>query len=941
MKLFSLEKTFEEACNRHPHLKLLESQWRFDKELISKALQNISSIFPHYSRHDASHSKQIIVNIERLLGSRIKHLTATDIWLILEAAYNHDIGMVVTHKQIEDMDSPQFAHFVNEISELEEHPLNSFAKRWIDEKAKLPNGTDAHKFFNKYIQLISEWYRKKHPENSAKIVKDPFLEIGLDSPRNELLPNRLFLTLATICRAHGEDFEKVLELPFSEAGMATEDCHPRYVAFLLRMGDLLDIDDNRFCPVMMRMAGENLPNESQSHLEKHKSLRHFRLDSERIEIKVVCPSPESYEQAHQWFKWLEEEHYKQSQHWHKIAPTNKLGRLPTLSSPDVSIEKPFITIEPGKKPRFKVDETATLRILRSTGLYNSRGESIREILQNAVDATLFSIWIKNEHLIKNLNPASKELHKIYDENKIKCTLTREDENSKNFELTITDRGTGISTEDLKFILQVGSSNKNKRKRSLKNKMPLWYRPSGNFGIGLQSIYLLSNSFVITTKSIDTHEALEVTFSSGGQSVVIKELDNNKVEYGTSIKLKIPMDEFPSSVRIPQGTYANSLFGKIQKYDFTKEGSSLIGFQEIEILSAIHEFNLNSPIKIHSENKVKEREEMFFSESQNLVLSHIKFGYSRNRLNTLFRGQRFEGLSPNLELVECSVDYYGHQASDFLSYNREKILSDATEAARKELCSAIVDYISRNFDALSQDDQTFAAGFNFLFGEDEEKYTQQLMDFLIPENNEKYQTLQNILKKIEDKVIRKIEIIDNNPFQKTAEPEEPETLLLSQIGAEPSLAFIKYFATKNGMFWQESNGYANSKKSTIWSDADIQPTSDDILNRLLSSQSGGFYVSNRLLFPAWSDYRKLSCRTDINTDVPWAKRYPHDGFEQEYLVLPCQFEVDVKAKIGTDEEFLSWTFKNRKHKNVEFEEFRAIYDKLSNHLEKIQSLQISV
>ena len=107
-QFYSLEKHFEVACNRHPHLKLLESQWRFDQELISKALQNINTIFPHYSRHDASHSKQIIVNIERMLGDKIKFLSATDTWLILESAYNHDIGMVITQKQIEDMNSEEF-----------------------------------------------------------------------------------------------------------------------------------------------------------------------------------------------------------------------------------------------------------------------------------------------------------------------------------------------------------------------------------------------------------------------------------------------------------------------------------------------------------------------------------------------------------------------------------------------------------------------------------------------------------------------------------------------------------------------------------------------------------------------------------------------------------------------------------------------------------------
>ncbi|UWE17416.1 HD domain-containing protein [Herbaspirillum huttiense] len=175
----SLEKVFKSACENHEQLKLLDSQWSFDKELISKALQNIGSTFPHYSLHDASHSRQIIVNIERMLGPRISQLSATDMWLLLEAAYSHDIGMVVTNRQIRDLDSKDFRNYVKEIAEREEHELSPFAKKWFDGNLNLPEGMAAHQLFNEYRQLIAEWYRKKHPENAAKIVRDPLQEIGL------------------------------------------------------------------------------------------------------------------------------------------------------------------------------------------------------------------------------------------------------------------------------------------------------------------------------------------------------------------------------------------------------------------------------------------------------------------------------------------------------------------------------------------------------------------------------------------------------------------------------------------------------------------------------------------------------------------------------------------------------------------------------------------
>ncbi|HCQ8180023.1 TPA: hypothetical protein OL931_003923, partial [Morganella morganii] len=98
-----LETLFVKKCNDHVGLKLLAAQWEFDKLLLAKALQNIQVNFSHYSRHDESHSKQILINIERMLGEKTECFTATDLWLLLEAAYSHDIGMVITQKQIYDL----------------------------------------------------------------------------------------------------------------------------------------------------------------------------------------------------------------------------------------------------------------------------------------------------------------------------------------------------------------------------------------------------------------------------------------------------------------------------------------------------------------------------------------------------------------------------------------------------------------------------------------------------------------------------------------------------------------------------------------------------------------------------------------------------------------------------------------------------------------------
>lgn len=936
MKLTSLEKEFSKACSRHPHLKLLESQWRFDKELISKALQNISAVFPHYSRHDASHSKQIIVNIERLLGEKIKYLTATDMWLILEAAYSHDIGMVITQKQIEDLDTDAFKSFTKELSSQPEHPLYFFARDWLSGAANLPTGSNSHEFIGKYTQLIAEWYRKKHPENSSKIIQNPIAEIGLNSPRNELLPQRLFSCLASICDAHGKSFEETLLLPFSEAGMATEDCHPRYVAFLLRMGDLLDIDDNRFCPVMMRMAGSTLPPESQSHYEKHKSIKHFRLDSERIEITANCPSPESYEQAHQWFKWLEEEHYKQSQNWHVIAPSKKLGRLPTLSSPQVSIELPFITIEKGKKPRFKIDESAILRLLRSTGLYTSKEESIREILQNAVDSTLIRIWINHKDEIKKLNPSSKELHSIYDRHRIKAELNQE-KDSNFFWLSVIDEGTGISEEDLHYMLNIGSSKKNKKRATIKDEMPLWYRPSGNFGIGLQSIYLLSDTFTITTKSIETNKALEITLSSKGKGIIIKSMQPDSVPYGAKISVKIDISEFPKTISFNNSYITQTL----ENYDFTKPGSDLRGYTTAKILFSISEFNRGSPIKLISDGAdlCDHKEDSFFSENSNITLRCVSFGYVNPEITTLFRGQPFDGLNTALTFVSCTADYCGHLALDFLTYNREKILPHARYNATQELRTALIDYIDSEMHKFDDSQKPFAAAFHFLHGGNKQaKYKNALLNLPIPLYGEETLTLAEIIKKLKEQNLDLIEIYSDHSKYLNSTPSPPplndRTLILKN---NYTTELIKLCATQEGMYWQERLGYnnshLNSTRSFAWSNEDIQPVDNIVFRKILHGKVNSLDIGNRIFFPAWAEYRQLS----VDTDVPWPRFHWRAGINTEYLVLPCKFKTNNRAEIALEDSFLQWTYSHLKNKNsITQEEHESLYKKLANLLSEIQN-----
>jgi hypothetical protein len=931
VQVINLEDHFKEVCSRHPHLKLLESQWRFDEELISKALQNVSSVFPHYSRHDASHSRQILVNIERMLGEKIKFLSATDTWLIMEAAYNHDIGMVITQRQLKDMDSESFGIYVRDVASQSEHPLNRFAIEWEMDQAKLPKGAASHSFLNKYIQLIAEWYRRKHPENSAKIVANPLDEIGLNSPRNELLPKRLFGVLAQVCQAHGQGFDDVLKLPFSEAGMAYEDCHPRYVACLLRMADLLDLDDNRFCPVMLEMCGDYLPEISRSHVDKHHSIKHFRLDSERIEAESECPTPESYEVAFEWFKWLENEYHQQTQHWDKIVPSKLLGNLPTLTTPSVTIKDPFMVLEKGKKPNFRVDQKAILDLVRSTGLYESKFESVREILQNAVDATLITVWMTHKAEIVNLNPIKPRLREIFDQYPIIVEFNEDPNDARFIILRVQDQGSGIDLNTLQYMLEVGGTYKNKAKRAVIDEMPVWYRPSGNFGIGLQSCFLISDKIIIKSKSRLTHEAFKLSLSKKlGRSVVIKRILAADHEYGTTLEMKIKIKKFPQSLELHRAGDNSVMAQKLNAYDFTKPGANLRFYETIKIYEAVEQFNVRSPIKI-ANAAVEELHQVdsHFCEKNNLILSCVRFtGGGRSRVNTFFRGQRFKGFEYLFHFLSATVDFYGYSAKDFLTYNREKILEGALDKARADVIAAVKAYIETKYDSIPDNQRPYAAAFYFLIhGTMNNDLENQLLNLPVFFSDGSTKLLRVVISELVSGALPKI----STPGYGDETEVSPTKLDKRNYG--PVLDIIMHFAKENGLHHQLVEGGSLTGGNTYqWSSEDCAPITERLFRQFLHLDFGVSHgVGSRILFPCWGKYRNLAIRAKIS----WARVFtPNRGYE-DMMVLPCLFiKENGVAIFHTNEELAQWVYDNRKHQNLQVDQIFELYDELSGYLSSL-------
>ena len=735
-----LIKHLKKKEDEHSALGMLVNQWGFDEKLIPKALQTVGSLFPHYSRHDESHSRQILVNIERLLGQEnIDKLTATDTWLLLESAYWHDIGMVVPQKDIINaIEDKGFQQYIDDIRDTPNHELHRFCLSFNSHDiSQCFNGADSPiDAVDKFRQLMAEWFRRQHANRATTIIQAPWESAGISSPRTELIPARLFKLLGRICYMHGLPFDKLLAphgLPFREAGLAHEDCHPRFVACLLRMGDLLDLDDNRFCPVMQSIEGENRPKTSKAHEDKHAGIQHLRIDRERIEITAECSTVDGYLETFKWFDWLKQEIQNQMSHWQDIVPAREFGLLPTLGDIIVSMrgEEEQILKE-GQRPQFSIDADKAIKLLQGHNLYSNKFACVRELLQNAVDATLLQLWLTQKDKIKDWkDPFSDNVQAILKDGCVEVSLIESvsqidtPKNHTLWNLRIKDNGTGISRDDLAYMLSIGGSQKNSLRQEKIKSMRKWMRPSGAFGIGFQSVFMICDVVKLRTKSVFSNEILEITMHSptGVKEglVLIKPLENDiSHDYGTILDIFFSLKKITRSYNISYGVdNRHTLVDQfINAHDPILDDTHPI--EAAQLADQIQIFTENSMLPISGTLKTldasspdfplgsnkKERNSSIenwrivtIGEHEVALQYNLTLQVLSNNNKTLYRGQTFKHNVYQLPFITIGVNLLSGKAGEWLTANRDNLIGSAGEDFSELVLAALEKLVEKDLASL--------------------------------------------------------------------------------------------------------------------------------------------------------------------------------------------------------------------------------------------------
>ena len=177
--------------------------------VIQKFLEYVPITYPHHTSHNIQHSLTVVHRIGQLLEDElVKEMTNVEFFIIVASALLHDTGMVVSQEELE---------------RFENDPESQ--------------GT------------TSEYFRKNHASRSAKFVHDIQKLLDPSGPRN----SRMIRYIAKICEAHGlpmerleddEEFPRRVEIDLQEVNV-------KFLAACLRLGDLLDMDYQRACPIII------------------------------------------------------------------------------------------------------------------------------------------------------------------------------------------------------------------------------------------------------------------------------------------------------------------------------------------------------------------------------------------------------------------------------------------------------------------------------------------------------------------------------------------------------------------------------------------------------------------------------------------------------------------------------------------------------------------
>ncbi len=458
--------------------------------ICNDLLNLIPFVFQNYTIHDIHHSIRVIGYMNDLVKSHLNDFSCLHLAIMIFAGLLHDTGMVVTANEKAEL----YAGFTERIP--------GFADYSDEEKTS---------YLQKYI-------RENHGNRVGKIINEP---VNPDMNIKGLLyvgdKNSYDISsiVVDICTAHNEDTKWIADHLTDDLYFGKDKINPQHIAVLLRIGDVLDIDDRR-APYMIYHLLQ-VKGYGDAEWRQHIPITNYdKIDDKNgsytIKFYVNCDDPDIFRKVISYIDNVDD--------W--IAKDIALCTDEYKISIKLPIRRKINTKGFDSKPlQFMLDYKQITSLLMGEKIYGSKKQGLRELIQNAIDAVMVMKDIKDKTPIASYTPT------------VGITINK-DEN----QLIVYDNGIGMSEKVLdEFFFNIGKSFYESDEYYYSDHS---YSPIGHFGIGFLSCFMLSAKITLETKHYsEGSESIRMSFDKDSQHIIKYKSTKEKpiklnLEHGTRI-----------------------------------------------------------------------------------------------------------------------------------------------------------------------------------------------------------------------------------------------------------------------------------------------------------------------------------------------------------------------------------------------------------------------
>ncbi|MFY9820772.1 MAG: hypothetical protein WAM82_05285 [Thermoanaerobaculia bacterium] len=433
----------------------------------------------------------------------LPQLSVYELALLLLSAYLHDIGMTPEQARVQrHRRHLVFGQATQEEGGLSQEEAAEF-QRWLDDErgGLMPplakDGKAGEADFYQADELITYYTRHKHNAwSGAWIRRNATGALGSYEGWVE--------DLVRLCQSHHEDYSDLVKDTFDPrpVGRHGEVVHLRYLACVLRVADILDVDPERTPAVLFQ---------HRNIADKDKSIIYWWKDHE---VSVNPDGPALVVHARPSSAVVEKAVRDTAEAIRRELETcGRLGREKPFPYCSFRASNPLPhkwtfpeSTQLQVRPRnddyvyidgaFRPDTTKLLELLSGIQLYKEPLTAVRELLQNAFDA------VKEQIALERLEGDPTDSTRVDAITKLHVVELRFEEREGRSWLLCTDSGVGMTRAIIeKYLLVSGSSRRHDILALERRCEAVGFNlgRTGQFGIGVLSFFMLADDVEIRTR----------------------------------------------------------------------------------------------------------------------------------------------------------------------------------------------------------------------------------------------------------------------------------------------------------------------------------------------------------------------------------------------------------------------------------------------------------